>query len=91
MKRRFFVPIHGAVGLVEIPNNKQIPMPKIPNNKPVYDFEERAYGLDHLYFEFEICLKFDAWNLGFQGFRERVRFFLFIRHQASSIVPPQAI
>jgi hypothetical protein len=28
-------------------NDKQIPMTKIPNIKPVYDFEERAYSLGH--------------------------------------------
>lgn len=27
-------------------------------------------SLGHLYLEFEICLKFDAWNLGFQKIRE---------------------
>jgi hypothetical protein len=27
--------------------------------------------LGHSYFEFEICLEFDAWNLGFRRFRER--------------------
>ncbi len=48
-------------------------MTKIPNNKPVYDLEERTYRLGHRYFEFEICLEFDAWNLGFQRFRERLR------------------
>jgi four helix bundle protein len=28
---------------MEIANNKQIPMTKIPNNKPVYDLEERTF------------------------------------------------
>ena len=40
-------------------------MTKIQNNKPVYDREE---SLGHLYLEFEICLEFDAWDLGFLHF-----------------------
>ena len=27
-------------------------------------------SLGHSYLEFEICLEFDAWNLGFQRFRD---------------------
>jgi hypothetical protein len=27
----------------------------------------------HSYLEFEICLVFDAWDLGFRGFRARVQ------------------
>ena len=38
-------------------------MTKIPNNKPTYN------SSGHSYLEFDICLVFDAWNLGFRGLR----------------------
>ena len=55
-------------------------MTKIPNNKPVYDLEERTFQFtkiekDFWSLKFEICLKFDAWNLGFERFHERLRDF----------------
>jgi hypothetical protein len=37
--KRNGVSIQGVVELVEISNNKQIPMTKIPNYKPGYDLE----------------------------------------------------
>ena len=55
-------------------------MTKIPNNKPIYDLEERTFQFaknqnssGHSYLEFEICLVFDACNLGFRGFPARVQ------------------
>ncbi len=39
-------------------------------------FRRNRANNGHWYFEFEICLEFDAWNLEFQRFRERLRLFL---------------
>ncbi|MEA1945742.1 MAG: hypothetical protein U9N83_00400 [Thermodesulfobacteriota bacterium] len=38
-------------------------------------------SLGHWYLEFEICLEFNAWNLGFQKFRERSQFFRYKKHK----------
>jgi len=32
-----------------------------------------GFSLKYWYLEFEICLEFDAWNLGFHRYRERLR------------------
>ncbi len=42
-------------------------MTEIRKSKQYFALE----GLGHLYLEFEICLNFDAWNLGFYRFHER--------------------
>jgi hypothetical protein len=37
------ISIYKVFKLLQIPNNKKITMTKIPNNKPVYDLEERTF------------------------------------------------